>query len=278
VKSQPLETIASGYGLVEGPTVDDQDNLFFIDSLGSAVYKRSPDGEMETLADNRPGAGGLCLHTDGGFVASGANVVHVKNGEERVLLEVEGARINDFGTDSSGRIYAGAVRWDAWAGQSPTPGELWRVNHDGPPEELYGDVILANGLGFSPDGSRLYHCDFSAGTVILHDVDEDGSISNWRVFAKIDRGMPDGMAIDEEGAVWVALFNGGAVARFHSDGSLDDYLEVPAQMVTNLCFGGEDRRDVYVVTADNTEDPSRNGSIFKTRVEVPGHPVTAASV
>lgn len=278
MKAQPIETVASGYGLVEGPTVDDQDNLFFVDSLGAAVYKRSPDGEIETLADNHPGAGGLSLHADGGFVVSGANVVHVKNGEERVLLEVEGARINDFGTDDSGRLYAGAVRWDAWAGQSPTPGELWRVNQDGPPEELYGDVILANGLGFSPDGSRLYHNDFSSGTVILHDVDGGGSISNRRVFTKIDRGMPDGMAIDEEGAVWVALFNGGAVARYLPDGSLDDYLEVPAAMVTNLCFGGADRRDVYIVTADNKEDPGRNGTIFKTRVEVPGHQVTPASV
>ena len=162
-----LETIAWGYGLVEGPTVDDQDNLFFTDSLGSGVYKRTPDGEIETLMDDRPGTGGLCLHADGGFVVSGATVVHVKDGERRELLEVDGARINDFGTDAEGRIYAGSVRWNAWAGQSPTPGELWRINRDSPPEELYGDVLLANGVGFSPDGRRLYHCDFSSGTVIL---------------------------------------------------------------------------------------------------------------
>jgi sugar lactone lactonase YvrE len=82
--------------------------------------------------------------------------------------------------------------------------------------------------------------------------------------------MPDGLAVDAEGGVWVAAYGGGCATRFSPDGSLDRHVDVPAQSVTSLAFGGSDGRDLYVVSADNTDDASLGGSIFRTRVEVPG--------
>ncbi len=91
-------------------------------------------------------------------------------------------------------------------------------------------------------------------------------------------GVPDGLAVDEAGAIWVAAARGGCAARYHPDGTLERTLPVPALMVTSLCFGGEDRRDLYIVSADNTDDPARKGTIFRTRVDVPGLPVPTARI
>jgi sugar lactone lactonase YvrE len=70
--------------------------------------------------------------------------------------------------------------------------------------------------------------------------------------------------------VWVALFGGGCVARYTPDGRLDARVEVPARAATSLCFGGSDRRDLYITTADNTQDAALGASIHRTRVEMPG--------
>ena len=158
-----------------------------------------------------------------------------------------------------------------------TAGECWLVGTDGTATELYGDVALTNGIGLSPDGAVLYHADTTRG-VWAHDYD-DGSVSGRRLFVQRDDLSPDGLAVDEEGTVWVADVSGsGAVRGFATDGSEVGRVEVPAQMVTSLCFGGPDRRDLYVVTADNTAEPARAGTIYRTRADVPGCSVAAATV
>ena len=139
-------------------------------------------------------------------------------------------------------------------------------------------MALTNGIGLSPDGRRLYHSDSTRNQVIVHDVAGDGSCANRRVFAAAPRGSPDGLAVDEDGCVWIAAYGGGCVTRFAPDGRLDRHLEVPAKVVTSLCFGGPERRDLYVVTADNTDDPTLGGTVFRTRVAVPGLSVSLARV
>jgi len=277
-ESVEFETLAYGYGLVEGPRVDEEDNLYYADSFGGGVYRRAADGRIETLASGRPGIGGLALHADGGVVVSGAELVYIKDGQTRVLLKADGARFNDLEPNAGGAVYAGAVRWNPWAGESPEPGELWKVSPGGESQVVYKDVLVGNGLGFSPDGAVMYHSDSAAQTIIVHDIEQDGSLANRRNLAPIDGGFPDGLAVDEGGGIWVALFQGGAVIRFLPDGSLDRTLRVPATMVTSLFFGGPDRRDLYITTADNTEDPEKAGCVFRTRSEVPGVAVPRARV
>jgi len=105
----------------------------------------------------------------------------------------------------------------------------------------------------------------------------DGKAANRRVHARVD-GMPDGLAVDERGGVWVAVYGGSCVMRFGPDGALDRRVEVPAREVTSLCFGGADRRDLYVVTADNAENAERRGSVFRARSEIAGLAVARARV
>jgi xylono-1,5-lactonase len=99
-----------------------------------------------------------------------------------------------------------------------------------------------------------------------------------RIFARMPRGNPDGLAVDEAGGVRVALGDGAAVARFSADGTLERTVPVPSSFVTSLCFGGSDRRDLYVVTTNNTDDPGRGATVFSARTDIPGLPVAPARV
>ena len=218
----------------------------------------------------RRGIGGMCLHADGGVVVSGRDVVHVKDGESRTVFALDGiAGFNDMGTDSEGRVYAGALRFMPFAGESPVPGEVWRIDGEGEAVELFGGIEWANGIGFSPDYRTIYACDYARGEILAHDLTDGGEATGRRVFAHSPSGEADGLAVDSEGAVWVALGSGGSVGRFLPDGSLDRELDVPADFVSSVCFGGNDHRDLYITTV---------GALFRTRADVPGLPVPLATV
>lgn len=274
-----METLAYGYGLIEGPREDLAGNLYFSDVTNGGVYCRAPDGNIETAVPKRRGVGGIALHRDGGLVISGRNICHVKDGETRIVFAVEGVPgFNDLYTDAEGCVYVGSLRSDPFAEGEQTPGELYRLRPGGAYEELYGDVGLTNGIGFSPQGDRLYHSDSGIPAVTVADVGADGKVSGKRVFAPIERGIPDGLAVDEAGCVWVAVYGAGVALRLSPDGGIDQRIDVPAVSVTSLCLGGSDLRDLIIVTADNTEDPEREGTIFKTRVDVPGLRAPLAAV
>jgi sugar lactone lactonase YvrE len=273
-----LETLAWGYGLVEGPRVDDAHNLYYSDVHNGGVYRRTPDGTIDVAVPKRRGVGGIALHADGGIVVSGRNVCHVRDGESRIVFAPDAPGLNDLFVDANGRIICGTMRSDPFDLDAPrVPGECYLVAGEDHAIELYGDVALTNGIGFSPDGSVLYHADSVRG-VWAHDYD-DGSVSGRRLLVTFDVVTPDGLAVDESGTVWVADVGGSSAVRgFGPDGKERGRIPVPATMVTSVCFGGADRRDVYIVTADNTEDPAKGGTIFRTRADVPGVAVAKARV
>jgi gluconolactonase len=275
-----LEILASGYGLIEGPRADAEGSLYFSDVLLGGVYRRTPEGEIETVVPKRRGVGGISLHAEGGLVISGRNVCHVRDGETRVLFErPDIAGFNDLFADGEGRVLAGSLRADAFGTSGErTPGELWRIDTDGRAAELYGDVSLSNGIGLSPDGRTLYHSDTARTHIIATRLSDRGDPESRRVFAETEGGAPDGLAVDSEGRVWVALYGGGRVARFRPDGAPDGGIDVPARAVTSLCFGGDDLRDLYLTTADNADAPELRGCVFRTRVDTAGLPSPLARV
>jgi sugar lactone lactonase YvrE len=161
----------------------------------------------------------------------------------------------------------------------PVPGEAWRIDAEGDAVALYGDVLHANGIALSPDERTIFHSDTRGHRVLVHDLDEDGSVVGAaRVIDMSEYGDPDGLVVDETGCPWVAVLGGFGIARLTPDGRLDRRLEVPATFVTSLCFGGADGRDVYVTTGDNTDDPARRGTVLRGRVDVAGAPVYPARI
>jgi gluconolactonase len=188
---------------------------------------------------------------------------------------------NDLTTDSRGRIYVGSLcssPFDPAQQRSPKPGWLHVIDIDGSSRRIAAGIQLSNGLGFSPDGARLYHSDSRASIVGEYDVRPDGSVGPRRALARVDEGIPDGLAVSADGAVWVAAARGSAVVVFEPDGRERERIRCPLPMVTSVCFGGDDLRDLYIVTGTEGTGGTDAGSVFRLRVAVPGLPVPAARV
>ncbi|HEY2706470.1 MAG TPA: SMP-30/gluconolactonase/LRE family protein [Caulobacteraceae bacterium] len=279
-----MEQVAGGYGLVEAPVWDERRGLIFSDVLNGGVYCLGHSGEISTVVPKRRGVGGMALHAEGGIVVGGRNIAWVgDDGETRVLLApdvIPGAiGFNDLTTDAAGRIYVGSLAYRVFA-DPPKPGFLHVIDLDSSMRTLSDQVMLTNGLGVSPDGQRLYHCDASGGgPVRVYDVAGDGSVGPWRQFATLgQRHVADGMKVAADGSVWVADARGGRVAVFGPDGAHRHDIAVPLPMVTSLCFAGDDLKDLYIVTGSEGAAEPNSGAIFKTRSDVAGLPLAPARV
>ena len=151
-----MEAITWGYTFLEAPRADEAGRLYFSDIIAGGVFRWSPDGTVETVIPKRRGVGGLVMHADGGVVVSGRDVCHVRDGQSRVLLTVEGAvGFNDLTTDAHGRVYVGSMRSAAMQVEDRVPSELWRIDGEGRGVEVYGGVEFPNGVGFAPGGRHL---------------------------------------------------------------------------------------------------------------------------
>lgn len=281
-----FETLAWGYGLVEGPRTDELNRLYFSDVRGGGVFRRSPDGTIETLIRERTFVGGIALCEDGGLIVTGASLAKWDPRTAQltdVFARWEGKPLfglNDLTVDARGSIWTGSFGMDIAKfdfTSKPPPGALFRIDPPGAVTMLYEGIEVTNGLGFSPDGRLLYHCDTTTRAVWAYDVNVERELSGRRVFGRLPEGMPDGMTVDAEGGVWVAVVGGpGEVVRFRSDGVVERRIKVPARTVTSVAFGGPDLRDLYVVTANNSEARERKGTIFRARSEVAGLAVPKA--
>ena len=278
-----MQEVATGYGLIEGPVWDPARGLYFSDVLNGGIRLLDRSGQVSVVLERRRGVGGMALHAAGGLVFGGRDISWspLDGSEGKVLLTAaeagDGVGFNDLTTDAAGRIWVGSVAFRVFGGDEPKPGRLHVIDLDGSARTVSDGVLLTNGLGFSPDGRRLLHSDSRRGMVRVYDVTADGSVGPWRAFAAMS-GVPDGLKVAADGSVWVADARGGRVAVFEPDGSHRMDLAVPLPMVTSLCFGGEDLRDLYVVTGSEGGPRENCGTIFRTRTDVAGLSLPPARV
>jgi len=278
-----MEKLIDGYGLIEGPVWDPARGLIFSDVINGGAVCLSDDGKVTPVIEHRRGMGGMALHADGGMIVSGRNISHkpAGNGETTVLLadDPDNGRVgfNDLTTDATGRIYAGSLGFrPVGADDEPKPGDLWCIDLDGSARVVGHDVMLTNGLGFSPDGHTLYHSESLRNIVRAYDVHDNGDLSPHRTFATVEPGVPDGLAVAEDGSVWVAVAHGSRVHVFNQDGSTRTEIPCPLPMVTSLCFGGKDLRTLYVVTGSGDSGREDAGTVYRMPVDVAGLPVPLA--
>jgi gluconolactonase len=242
-------------------------------------------GKVSQVVPKRRGIGGMALHANGGLIVGGRDIacVSLADGATRTLLPLDAipsaTGFNDLTTDAAGRIYVGSLAFKVFGGEEPKPGHLHVIDLDGTMRTLSDGVMLTNGLGFSPDGRKLYHNDARAGIVRVYDVNADGSVGAWKTFASLaPGGVPDGLKVATDGSVWVADAHGGRVAVYEASGKHRQDIAIPLPMVTSVCFGGDDLRDLYIVTGSRNGPHENCGSIFKTRVDVPGLTLPPARV
>jgi xylono-1,5-lactonase len=160
--------------------------------------------------------------------------------------------------------------------ESAVSGALYCWSGGGRPELRDSGYAITNGPALSPDGRVLYHTDSAAKTIYAFDLAPDGTLSGKRAFARTDQGHPDGMAVDAEGCLWVALFGGWRIDRYSPAGEAVGSVAMPCANITKLVFGGEDLRTVFVTTARlhlSPEDRARQslaGGLFRFRADTPG--------
>lgn len=271
-----MQVVATGYGLIEGPVWDADRGLYFSDVTGGGIHLLDRQDRVSTVVEKRKGVGGMALHAGGGVVAGGREIAWIgADGATRTLLDsatADGAEgFNDLTTDQQGRIYVGSLGFKVFAGGPMKPGNLYCIDLDGRTRKVSDGVLLTNGLAVSPDGQRLYHSDARRQLVRVYDVQADGTLGHWKAFCALGEGrVPDGLKVAVDGSVWVADAHGARVAVFEPDGRHRRDIAVPLPMVTSVCFGGDDLRDLYVVTGSRGGPSEKCGTIYRMRTDVPG--------
>ncbi|CAL9436098.1 SMP-30/gluconolactonase/LRE family protein [Streptomyces sp. enrichment culture] len=237
--------------LGEGPTWDAAaGRLIWVDILGSRVHTYDPVTGRRTVRRTEQHVGAAKPRAGGGLVLNlrdGVGLVD-PGGSFRWLHRdvVAGRRGNDAAVAPDGSLWAGTMRYD----EAPGGGTLSRFTGDGAAETVLDSVAVSNGTGWSPDGRLMYYIDSPTRRIDVFDFAE-GRASGRRPLVEIeeDAGFPDGLTVDADGCVWVALWDGGAVRRYTPDGVLDRVIPLPVRRPTACAFGGADLTDLYITSA-----------------------------
>jgi sugar lactone lactonase YvrE len=245
--------------LSEGPRWDDaRSELIWVDVLAGRLYRARlyADGQLRVLqtvhVDGHLGAAAPAA--GGGYVlAAGPGFLYVDSrGAVHELAQPEAGRtdvrMNDGACDPQGRFWAGTMAYD----EAPGSGRLYRLELDGSCTQVLTGLTISNGIGWSPDGTVLYLADSGTGDVDAFDFDgATGDLGRRRTVVHIStpNAVPDGLTVDHQGNIWVALWNGGALARYHADGSLLGTFPLPVDRPTSCAFGDTGGRTLFVTTA-----------------------------
>jgi len=242
--------------LAESPVWDARrQRLLWVDILAGHVHALHPASGVHSWfpvgtpvgAVGLTSAGGLVMALLDGFAVAGADGDRLTR-LPGLLTDASAVRFNDGKPDPWGGFCAGTTQWR----DGGSPGCLYRLSPDGDITELVPGVTTSNGLDWSDDRRRFYYVDSPTGGIDVFDTDpHTGALSNRRRFTDVPAaiGMPDGLTIDAEGGIWVALWGGGALHRYLPDGRLEAVVRVPASQVTSLAFGGADLDVLYITTA-----------------------------
>ncbi|MGX1501907.1 UNVERIFIED_CONTAM: sugar lactone lactonase YvrE [Streptomyces graminofaciens] len=239
--------------LGEGPTWDPAaERLLWVDILRSRVHTYAPATGRRTVMATGQHVGAAKPRAGGGLVVNLRDGVGLydSDGAFRWLHRdpVAGRRANDAAVAPDGSLWTGTMRYD----EAPGGGTLTRTAPDGTATTVLADVTVSNGTGWSPDGRRMYYIDSPTRRIDVFDLRPGDPLPvNRRPLAVVEdgAGYPDGLTVDADGCVWVALWDGAAVRRYTPEGALDRVVELPVRRPTSCAFGGAGLTDLYVTSA-----------------------------
>jgi sugar lactone lactonase YvrE len=243
-------------------------DIVSVDSAGAA-RERLHVGEVAAAFRPRTGGGMVVAVRRGFALVDPDGTVHTLD----ELWPDPGVRMNEGGCDPDGRFYCGSMAYD----MTPGAGRVYRLDPDGSVRVVWSGVTVSNGLAWSPDRRRAYYADSHTQCIDIFDYDAGSGLTGRRPFVEVPAryGQPDGLTVDAEGHVWVALYRGSAVHRYRPDGTLDGALALPVSQVTACTFGGPDLTELYITTSRHgipagTEPEA--GAVFRARPGVAGLP------
>ena len=256
--------------------------LYWVDINAPALNRFDPATGENRVMPMPESIGCFALRERGGFVVALRGGFWFARSDGTLETKIADApyaparhRFNDGRCDPQGRFLAGAMN----EARDANSAGLWRLDADGSLNRVLGDMMISNGLAFSPDGRTMYHTDTPTLCIRAFDYDAaTGTPSNSRVFAQFheETDRPDGAAVDSEGCYWIALYRGGKVLRLSPAGRVLDTFAVPAMCPTMCAFGGPDLTTLYVTSArqlradEELQRLPQSGGIFAMRVAVPG--------
>jgi len=283
--------------LGEGPVWHPREQvLYWVDITRNQVHRLDPRSGEDTVMDVGQAVGAVVPRTAGGLAVAVQDGFGLVDGDGRLTMiapvqaDDPSIRMNDGKCDSQGRFWAGTMAYDI----RPGGGALYRLNPDHSVHTMLTGVTISNGLDWTDDDRTMYHIDSLDGHGTDHlslgvdafDFDAaTGSMANRRRVAEVPNDLtaptgfiaPDGMTLDSQGHLWVAVHGAGEVRRFDPAGTLVGVVELPVLGVTSVAFGGDDLADLYVTT--NTTFPAgdarahpNEGGIFRCRPGVRGRP------
>ncbi len=273
--------------LGEGPVwLPSERKLALVDILAPSIIIADPqDGTFQTHAMPEL-VSAVVPRRRGGFLAAmqtGLKAVDLTTGKVSTIASPEagkpGNRFNDGKCDRRGRFWVGSLAIDT----TPGHGALHRLDPDGRCVMMDDGFHVSNGLGWSPDDRRFYFTDSRPRRIYVYDFDlESGAIENRRVFAQLPEGVgvPDGVAVDAEGFVWSAHWDGWCVTRYDPDGKVDRVINLPVPRPTSCAFGGPDLSTLYVtsarirLSAQQLAEAPMSGSVFALQTGARGLPET----
>lgn len=246
--------------LGEGPTWDPASHeLIWVDILSCRIHTYQPATGRRTVRTTEQHVGAAKPRVGGGLVVNLRDGVGLYPPDDPAPTAggargftwlhhdpVAGRRGNEAVVAPDGSLWAGSMRYDERTGG----GALIRVGPDGSVATVLPEVTISNGTGWSPDGRWMYYVDTPTGRIDRLEV-EGTEVRDRRPLVEIpgDQGSPDGLAVDAEGCLWVALWDGGAIHRYTPDGTRDRVWELPVSRPTSCAFGGPGLTDLYVTTA-----------------------------
>jgi L-arabinonolactonase len=255
--------------------------LYWVDIRAHLVHRMHVGSGRRDTWNVGSDVGSIGLRKSGGLLVAtrnGIEFLDTTTGKRSAGADPEpdapANRLNDGKVDRRGRFWVGSTN----DGLAPI-GRLYRVTPDLQFAAFEDDIIMPNAIAWHPDNTRMYFADSWVGTIWVYDFDADsGTVRNRRAFTTLDEklGKPDGATVDSEGYLWYARMHGWAIARHAPDGTLDRIIELPAQRVTSLGFGGDDLRTIYITTGTLRLEPHElaaqplAGAILSVRVDVPG--------
>ena len=270
--------------LGEGPVWSGQESvLYWVDIDAARVHRYDPATGLDEELDVGEAVGAVAPRRSGGLVLalkSGFALTGAWPSPPRTLVDVEAdrpeLRMNDGACDTRGRFWAGTMH----VAFEPARGSLYRLDPSGAVRGMLEGVSISNGIAWSPDNRVMYYVDTPSGGVDVFDFDlAGGTIDNRRRVLDVDPadGKPDGLVVDAEGFLWLALWEGWSVRRYGADGTLAAVVDVPCARVTKCAFGGAGLDELYITTASPDEpavDQLHAGGLFRARPGVIGLPAT----